>query len=407
MRQILEDLSACKDKIDGICFALHGAGCADGIDDVESCVLRRFREIVGKKMPIMVPMDLHGNISPEMASLATLFGVKHYPHIDCAETGALAMQKCVESIKKGSSPNTVYVRLPILLPCSAGYTEEGPLAEVNEFIQDCIKKRGLIDATLFQGFPYSNHIDASASVIAVSWDNPMEAAKEIAKHVWSKRDSFIPEILSPKHALDRARKVEKPGFIVINELSDNPGGGTPGDGTHLLREMLSANLEGSIFGFICDAEAVEKIFTHAPGDKIFLKLGGKTEPIHGEPVEVDAEIVAMSSGRFIYTSPVNKGIPGTLGKCARIRVDNLDIIVGSMRQQTMDDRPFLVTGADIAQYRYIGLKSTFHFRAFYQNRAAAIIATDPPGLQSGDLSLFDFNKIVRPIFPLDDVQFTV
>ena len=35
------------------------------------------------------------------------------------------------------------------------------------------------------------------------------------------------------HALEFAE-----GPIIINESSDNPGGGTPGDGTHLLRELL-------------------------------------------------------------------------------------------------------------------------------------------------------------------------
>lgn len=36
-------------------------------------------------------------------------------------------------------------------------------------------------------------------------------------------------------------------------------------------------------------------------------------------------------------------------------------------------------------------------------RAAAIIAADPPGLMSGDLSRYCFEKLPRPIFPLDDV----
>ena len=42
-------------------------------------------------------------------------------------------------------------------------------------------------------------------------------------------------------------------------------------------------------------------------------------------------------------------------------------------------------------------------RAFFEPRAAAIIAADPPGLMSGDLSRYCFEKLPRPIFPLDDV----
>ena len=83
-------------------------------------------------------------------------------------------------------------------------------------------------------------------------------------------------------------------------------------------------------------------------------------------------------------------------------MSNVDIIVGSVSNQTFDNQPFLVTGADINNYRYVGLKSTQHFRAYFTDKAAAIINCDPPGLNSSDLTCFDYKKIARPVFPLDD-----
>jgi len=95
-----------------------------------------------------------------------------------------------------------------------------------------------------------------------------------------------------------------------------------------------------------------------------------------------------------------------MGKCGRIRCGNVEIIIGSARNQTFDDRPFFVTGADVFQYRYVGLKSTQHFRSFFTPRSARIISTDPPGFNTSDLSIFEYKKITRPIFPLDpDVEF--
>ena len=41
---------------------------------------------------------------------------------------------------------------------------------------------------------------------------------------------------------------------VIHETSDNCGGGSPGDGTHLLRAMIEARLPDACFGFIVDPE---------------------------------------------------------------------------------------------------------------------------------------------------------
>lgn len=99
MHQILEDLNACKDEIDGICFVLHGAGCAVGIDDLETYVLQEFRKVVGPDMPITVPLDLHGNLTQEKLPLAdAFFSIKEYPHTDCAECGYLAMKTLIDII---------------------------------------------------------------------------------------------------------------------------------------------------------------------------------------------------------------------------------------------------------------------------------------------------------------------
>jgi len=84
-----------------------------------------------------------------------------------------------------------------------------------------------------------------------------------------------------------------------------------------------------------------------------------------------------------------------------VKVGNVEIVIASVRNQTFDDQPFAVLGADLADYRYVGLKSTQHFRGFFGSRAAAIFSADPPGLNSGDLSVFDFRKIQRPVYPLD------
>lgn len=70
LSHILPVCEAHKEEIDGICMVLHGAGVAEGIDDLETYVLRKIREIVGNEIPIVVPMDLHGNVSEEMTELA-------------------------------------------------------------------------------------------------------------------------------------------------------------------------------------------------------------------------------------------------------------------------------------------------------------------------------------------------
>lgn len=401
--QLLDTVKQHVHTLDGICLALHGAGCSESTDDLETYVLQKVRAVVGTELPITVTLDLHGNLSSEMISLADgFFGIKHYPHVDQHAAGALAMRTLASMIDSNLKIETSLAPLPMMIPLSAGYTFEKPFTDIQQHFEEYRIAHDLIDITLFHSFPLADTKHTHASVLVVGQKDTQKAAQELAAYIWSKRNSFSLECLSPAEAFDRAEKITEKGYIVINEFSDNPGGGTPGDGTHLLREMILRNHPGSIMGYMYDPEAVAEVYSHSIGDKIRLSLGGKTEPIHGEPLNLeDVEIISMSDGKYTYVSPMREGLADTIGKCARVRVGNVDIVIGSVLHQTFDDRPFLVTGADITQYRYVGLKSAHHFRAYFKDHAAAIIPTDPPGLQSSNFSLYSYKKICRPIFPID------
>ena len=67
--------------------------------------------------------------------------------------------------------------------------------------------------------------------------------------------------------------------VIFADASDNPGGGCPGDGTHLLREMLRRDLPGTIFGYMVDPVAVEQLWDKAVGEKVSFSLGGRHEKI--------------------------------------------------------------------------------------------------------------------------------
>lgn len=393
-----------KDEIDGICIVLHGAGVGEGIDDLETYVLREIRKIVGNDIPIVVPMDLHGNVSREMTELADgIFCIRKYPHTDKSKVAYLAMKTLARMMRGELKIESYIAHIPLLIPISVGMTDNAPFPEIEEYFDAYTEKHGLIHAALFQGFPYADVATATASVAVVAERGAKEAAEHLARFVWERREYFRPSPISAQEAMDLAQKVGEEGYVVINDMSDNPGGGCPGDGTHLLREMLRRNLPGSIFGYMVDPLAVEEIFNHRPGDTIRISLGGKHEQIFGQPLILeDVTVVALSDGHFRHTSPNFNGARGKLGKCARIRKGNVDIVVGTVRNQTFDDRPFAVTGADLMDYRYVGLKSTQHFKSFFRSHAAAIISCDPPGLSCSDLSVFDYQKIPRPVYPLDE-----
>ncbi len=79
-------LEAWDDSFDGAMLHLHGAMVTQTYQDAEGELLRRFRSKVSRRVPIIVTLDLHGNITQAMADAAdVLIAVRTYPHIDFYE----------------------------------------------------------------------------------------------------------------------------------------------------------------------------------------------------------------------------------------------------------------------------------------------------------------------------------
>ena len=406
IRRAVEGLGG---KLDGVCFSLHGAAANRLHPELDAYFIQAIRSFVGS-VPIVVALDLHANISPELFELAdALFCMKQYPHVDYADTGARAMNALLRRLNGELTLHSCLIKLPLLIPMSGACTTEMPMKAITDFTAEYLRQHGLLELTFVHGFPYADAPYTSASVLAVSGDALLaqKAARDIAPKAWELRDTFMPEILMPETAIRRAERAlaaSGSGFVVINEASDNPGSGAPGNGTHLLRALLSGERPKTVFGYIYDPIAAEKAHSAHVGDTIDIVIGAETDAMHGSTLTIrGARICALSDGEVLLTSPMVRGMSLSLGKTARLRKGNIDIIVASLYCQTVDDRPFHTVGADINDYRIIALKSANHFRAYFSSRALEIITTDPPGLQTADLKVFDYHRLPRPIYPLDDV----
>ncbi|MEL7208388.1 MAG: M81 family metallopeptidase, partial [Actinomycetota bacterium] len=274
--ELVERLAA-SGPYDAVGLTLHGAGVVDGIDDLEGDLAAAVRAVVGD-VPIASPLDLHGNITPAMAEvLDAMFGVHEYPHTDSFERGVEAVD-ALEQIAAGSWHPTTFVQpVPIMLPTST--TDPGfPAADMRDRCLAAEAEAGVLDATFFHGFPYTD-VPASGCSIVVTTNGDAARAAEVAKglaaQLWADRHRFVGESVAPATAVDLAQRIveERGGPVAINETSDNPGGGTPGDGTHLLRALLDASPDGACFGFLFDPEAAAVAHAAGTGSEIEVTLG--------------------------------------------------------------------------------------------------------------------------------------
>jgi microcystin degradation protein MlrC len=400
--QLIDGIRAAG-RIDALCLSLHGAGVAEGIDDLEGTLLREIREVVGHDLPIIVTLDLHGNQTQEMARHASVLLNCHlYPHTDTYERGVEAVE-VAEQIVTGALKPTMHMEiLEMVIPPST--TMLSPAKEINELCWEWESGPGVVDVSFVHGFPHTDVPHINVSVVATTNDDPElaeRAAKAVAQRIWEVRDQFILDLPDGPEAVRRALAAEaRP--VVIAEVSDNPGGGAPGDGTHLLRAMLEANAPGSCFGFIFDPEVAAQAHTAGAGATINITLGAKSDDLHGTPIETSAYVKCLTDGQFIYSTPMGAGAKVNLGKMARLVIGNVDVIVSSVRTQTLDTEVFLLHGIDVSRSVVVGIKSQQHFRAGFEHLAGTIIRADTPGSTSSNLNTMPFKRLRRPVWPFDE-----
>lgn len=392
-------------RLDGLFIAGHGAGCAENHPDADGYFLTRIRETVGH-IPIMCSLDLHANVTDNMVKATNgLFGIKEYPHTDYYEASYLAASTLIKTLEGSCKPQTALVQLPMLVATAAGCTLGGFAGDVRDQVKVFAKEHHLLDATFFHGFDGcdSKHTCCSMVVVADGFD-PTPYAKKLAAQIFAQRHQFAATVYPAETAIEKALSLRKAGYAVINEGSDNPGNGCPGDGTHLIRALLKKDLPGTVMGPVFDPEAAALCHGHRPGETFTLTFGGKTNPIYGTPITAEVTLLALCDGTFECATPVHQGATMCHGPSARIKISNVEVILVSVRFQTYDDRPFTMLGANMADYKLVGLKSMAHFRAYFKDTADAIVTADTPSTIYSDIRACPYKHIKRPIYPLEEIE---
>ncbi|EZH65444.1 MlrC domain protein [Bacillaceae bacterium JMAK1] len=400
-RELIERILEIK-ELDAVCLALHGAGVVEGIDDLEGELLEELRSRIDENVPIVVTLDLHTNLTDRMVEHASaLLGVKEYPHVDSYERGLDAVKVIKEIVVNKITPVMHMTKLPMMIPTT--HTLSGPAFEMKLKTLEEEKHGDVLDCTFYHSFPHTDVAHIGCAILTTT-NNQLELAettsKRLAQDLWDAKSDFIVELPTSTEGVDMALNVEgKP--VVINETSDNPGAGTPGDGTNLLKELLHRNLNDSVFACIYDPDVAALAHEKGIGATLDVELGGKTDYLHGEPLRVTAKVVALADGVFLHTNPMMAGKKSNYGKTTRLVIGQVEVIVISVRTQTFDPEIISLTGINPLDYKIIALKSSQHFRAGFQDLAKKIITVDSPGLSSYSLDHFEYVNVIRPIYPLD------
>ncbi|GIK42266.1 MAG: microcystinase C [Chloroflexota bacterium] len=411
LREMLQRLNEAM-PVDGVLLALHGAMVTTGQLDPESNILAEVRRVVGPDTPIVVELDMHGNLSPATVELAdVLVAFDTNPHVDPHPKGLEAAAMMKRLLRREIKPTAAYAHPPLLLAPQATGTADLPLRLVHERAVEMKADAEIISICVMAGFAYADTPFSGTSLVVTTNDNPGLAqgyVQELADTLWQQREAALPQFLPAEQAV--AQALAQPGGpIILVDSADNIGGGTPGDGAEALRAMLALGVEeGTIV--LADPEAAAACWAAGKGAEVTLAVGGKTDRWHGAPLTVTGTVQALSDGTFQCELPDNHfaaffGQTIHMGQTAWLRVAGVNIILTERKIPPFDLAQLRGVGVSPEEQKMIVVKSAVAYRAAYLPIAAGVIELDTPGLCSANLSRFPYRHLPRPIFPLDEASF--
>src|ERR1700716_984834 len=149
--------------IDGVYLDLHGAMVAEHIDDGEGEILARVRQVIGKELPLVVSLDLHANVTPQMVEHAdALIAYRTYPHIDMADTGRAAADHLALMLKTKTRFAKAFRQLPFLIPISWQCTNDQPTKGIYQKLA-ALESEAVPTLSFAPGFPAADFFDCGPS----------------------------------------------------------------------------------------------------------------------------------------------------------------------------------------------------------------------------------------------------
>lgn len=392
--------------VDAIYVVLHGAMVTQSCDDVEGEVLRRLRGLSGAgSVPLFGVFDLHANFTPQMAERSTcLVAYRENPHTDAREMACHAarlLQRCMESEE---TPTQQFIHPPLMWPPTGTGTAAEPMKSLEALAREMEQQPGIWSVNVVAGFSFADTVHTGVSFVIASTVDAKPLLQQLAERAWQIRE--MGNVIEPPVSEIIGGLVDPPpGLTVLAEPSDNIGGGSPGDGTGLMRAFIHWRVPNCAV-CIADADAVAKVEKARKGDRLMLSIGGKGSRLDPGPVQIEVEVVSSGPGHFDLEDPQShlasmSGNSFDMGPCAVVRHKELTLLLTSVKTPPFDLGQWRSQGLDPEQFSVIGIKAAVAHRRAYEPIAARLLSVNTVGPCSSDLSALPFVKVQRPVYPLD------
>ncbi len=394
-RDILDDLRAAM-PVDAVLLSLHGAMVAEGYDDCEGDLLQAIRDAVGADVPIGAELDAHAHLTQRMLDHATAFVIfKEYPHTDYRERAEDLFRIIADTLDGKVAPHMSVFDCRMI---TFFHTTVEPMRGFVAQMKELEGEPDVLSVSVAHAFPWGDVADNTAKMLVVTNGQPTHGqalAKELGQQLISLRGKTHPRYLGLEESLDTALASEGQP-VVIADVSDNAGCGAASDSMFFAHAMLERGIADAAIGIIWDPVAVSFAVSAGEGATLAMRIGGKTGPMSGSPLDGEfriKRIVRNATQTFVGDSK-------PMGDAVVLHIRGIDLVVNDNRLQTFNPDAFSNLGIDPASKKILVVKSAQHFRAGFDPIASKIIYAAAPGAVKPDFANIPFQNIPEPRWPL-------
>jgi microcystin degradation protein MlrC len=289
------------------------------------------------------------------------------------------------------------------------YTKREPLLPVVEESRRLEKNPKILACSVSGGYQYADVPNMGPSVVVVT-DNDLALAEREAKRLsnmlWATRDRIVLKLPDPAAAVRSAMTGDKFPAALI-DMGDNIGGGSAGDSTFILAELVKQKAQGWVM-VIADPEAVTAAMRVGIGQRFEMGVGGKTDTLHGTPVHIRGRVKSLHEGQYVETEVRHGGGRyWDMGHTAVIEVEgstrdlpNL-LLVTALRSSPNSLHQLISCGVYPQRQKILVVKGAIAPRAAYEPIAGRLIEVDSPGSTAVNPARFTYKLVRRPLFGLE------
>lgn len=390
--------------LDGVLVAPHGSTVSECYPDADGHWLKALRNAAGHDIPIIGTLDAHANLSPQMVdSCNALIAYRSNPHLDQRERGREAADLMVQTLRGDIVPEMVAAFPPLAISIERQCTEEPHLRPLYEAADRQLRESDVLSNSILLGFPYSDVAEMGAATLVVTDGDRRKArvyADDLATKMWEMRQEFWGPFVSVEMALDQCAMTGDRCCLL--DMGDNVGGGSSADGTELV-SAIHQSKTGPAFACLFDPSAVAACEAAGIGTRMTLSVGGKTDELHGAPLQLTVTIRSLHSGQFRESQPRHGGITSfDQGRTVVCHTDDgLTLMLTSRRMVPFSLQQLISCDLNPADFKILVAKGVNAPIAAYREVCDRFIRVNTSGSTRADMTRLTYHYRRQPMFPFE------